>query len=168
MLTYLCNKVILNSDLMWFFIKNTSTELSGGFFRFKTNYLKPFPLPKVPSNSQEFIEKTELILELNQKAQELVLKFLRTIERKFGLTDFSKDLQNWYSLTFKEFIDQLRKKKVKLSLSDESEWEDYFLAEKTKTQHLYVKINEVNQIINTMVYELYGLNSDEIRVVENS
>ena len=159
---------ILNSDLMWFFIKNTSTELSGGFFRFKTNYLKPFPLPEIPSNSQEFVEKTELILELNQKAQELVLKFLRTIERKFGLTDFSKDLQNWYSLTFKEFIDQLRKKKVKLSLSDESEWEDYFLAEKTKTQHLYVKINEVNQIINTMVYELYGLNSEEIRVVENS
>ena len=54
------------------------------------------------------------------------------------------------------------------TLIQEYAWEDYFLAEKTKTQHLYVKINEVNQIINTMVYELYGLNSDEIRVVENS
>ena len=159
---------ILNSELMWFFIKNTSTELSGGFFRFKTNYLKPFPLPEIPSNSEEFIEKTEEILKLNQKAQELVLKFLRAIERKFNLTDFSKDLQNWYSLTFTDFIDQLRKKKVKLSLSEESEWEDYFLAEKIKAQDLYARIGEVNQIINAMVYELYGLNSEEIRIVENS
>lgn len=159
---------ILNSELMWFFIKNTSTELSGGFFRFKTNYLKPFPLPETPSNSQAFIEKTELILELNKKAQDLVLKFLRAIERKFSLTDFSKDLQSWHSLTFNEFIDQLRKKKVKLSLSEESEWEDYFLTEQTKAQELYARIEEVNQIINSMVYELYGLNSEEIRVIENS
>ena len=28
---------------MWFFLKNTGTELGGGYFRFKTNYLKPFP-----------------------------------------------------------------------------------------------------------------------------
>ena len=153
---------------MWFFIKNTSTELSGGFFRFKTNYLKPFPLPETPSSSQAFIEKTELILELNKKAQDLVLKFLRVIERKFSLTDFSKDLQSWHSLTFNEFIDQLRKKKVKLSLSEESEWEDYFLTEQTKAQELYARIEEVNQIINSMVYELYGLNSEEIRVIENS
>ena len=30
---------ILNSKVMWFFLKNTGTELGGGYFRFKTNYM---------------------------------------------------------------------------------------------------------------------------------
>jgi len=38
---------ILNSKLMWFFIKNTGYVLSGGYYTFKTNYLNPFPLPKI-------------------------------------------------------------------------------------------------------------------------
>ena len=29
---------ILNSKVLWFFLKNTGTELRGGYFRFKTNY----------------------------------------------------------------------------------------------------------------------------------
>ena len=38
---------ILNSKLMWFFIKNTGYVLSGGYYTFKTNYLNPFPIPKI-------------------------------------------------------------------------------------------------------------------------
>jgi adenine-specific DNA-methyltransferase len=36
---------LLNSKIMWFFIKNTSSEYRGGYFYFKTAYLEPFPLP---------------------------------------------------------------------------------------------------------------------------
>ncbi|MFA6403087.1 MAG: hypothetical protein WCX31_15910 [Salinivirgaceae bacterium] len=35
-------------------------------------------------------------------------------------------------LNYKEFIAELSKKKIKLSLSDEAEWESYFAAEATK------------------------------------
>ena len=38
---------ILNSKLMWYFIKNTGYVLSGGYYTFKTNYLNPFPIPKI-------------------------------------------------------------------------------------------------------------------------
>lgn len=43
---YLFYLAILNSDLFWFFIKNTSAVFGGGYYYFKSNYLKPFPLPK--------------------------------------------------------------------------------------------------------------------------
>ena len=29
---------------MWWFLSNTGNVLRGGYFRFKTNYLKPFPI----------------------------------------------------------------------------------------------------------------------------
>jgi len=38
---------ILNSSLLWYFISNTGSILRGGFFRFKTNYLKPFPIRRI-------------------------------------------------------------------------------------------------------------------------
>ena len=38
---------ILNSKLMWFFIKNTSLVFSGGYYTYNTKVLEPFPLPKI-------------------------------------------------------------------------------------------------------------------------
>jgi type I restriction-modification system DNA methylase subunit len=38
---------ILNSNLMWFFIKNTGSIMRGGYFAYRPDYLKPFPLPRV-------------------------------------------------------------------------------------------------------------------------
>lgn len=45
---------ILNSKLLWWFLKQTGTTLANGYFRFKTTYLNPFSLPKI-----ENIEKTK-------------------------------------------------------------------------------------------------------------
>jgi len=38
---------ILNSKVCWFFIKNTASVLSGGYYTYRPNYLNPFPLPKI-------------------------------------------------------------------------------------------------------------------------
>ena len=41
---------LLNSNLFWFFIKQTGYVLRGGYFTFKTNYINPFPVPEQFSN----------------------------------------------------------------------------------------------------------------------
>jgi type I restriction-modification system DNA methylase subunit len=38
---------ILNSTLMTFFLSQTGTDLRGGYFRMKTSYLNPFPVPGI-------------------------------------------------------------------------------------------------------------------------
>ena len=48
---------ILNSKILWFFLSSTGYVLRGGFFTFKTEYLKPFPIPcslseKPPTKAQ--------------------------------------------------------------------------------------------------------------------
>ncbi|MCD7972904.1 MAG: BREX-1 system adenine-specific DNA-methyltransferase PglX [Candidatus Azobacteroides sp.] len=37
---------LFNSKLCWWFLVNTGTTLANGFFRFKPDYIKPFPVPK--------------------------------------------------------------------------------------------------------------------------
>jgi adenine-specific DNA-methyltransferase len=43
---------ILNSKICWFFLTNTGTVLSNGYFRYKSNYINKFPIPE-PSHSDE-------------------------------------------------------------------------------------------------------------------
>lgn len=62
-------------------------------------------------------ERTQLTVKL----EGLASKFQHTIQRKFNIEDLPGKLQNWYLLTSAEFITELAKKKVKLSLSDEAE-----------------------------------------------
>ncbi len=158
---------ILNSNLMWFFLKNTGTELRGGYFRFKTNYLKPFPLPEIPKNSNDFIAKANEMLQLHKDFGEVSGKFVRTIQRKFEqLENLPKKLEHWYDLSFAEFVKELKKKKIKLSLSEETEWEDFFLEMQEKAVALQTQITQTDKQIDTMVYELYGLTEEEIKIVE--
>jgi REP element-mobilizing transposase RayT len=161
---------IFNSKVMWFFLKNTGTELRGGYFRFKTNYLKPFPLPEIPSKPRPYIEKVNSILDLNKELQEVSSKFQRSLQRQFPeeLEKLPKKLQDWYELSYASFIKELKKKKIKLSLSQEAEWEDYFLSEQEKATNLKTQIDQTDKEIDQMVYELYGLTEEEIEIVENS
>ncbi|MHB1107700.1 MAG: hypothetical protein ACYCZ2_15200, partial [Lutibacter sp.] len=88
--------------------------------------------------------------------------------RKFELDQLPKKLQDWYLLTFPEFIKELGKKKVKLSLTQEAEWEDYFLQESKKALALKTDIDATDKEIDQMVYGLYGLTDEEIGIVEAS
>ena len=108
------------------------------------------------------------MLSLNKDLQEQSKKFQRTIQRKFNLEDLPKKLQDWYLLSYSEFIKELAKKKVKLTLSEEAEWEDYFEVESKKAQALKAQIDKTDKEIDQMVYELYGLSEEEISIVENS
>lgn len=71
-------------------------------------------------------------------------------------------------LSYADFIKELAKKKVKLTLSEEAEWEDYFETESKKAQDLKAQIDATDKAIDAMVYKLYGLTPEEIEIVEKS
>ncbi len=159
---------LLNSNLLWFYLKSTGNVLRGGYFRFNTKYITPFPITKLPENILEYNEKADKILLFNQNLSFLNSKFQRTIQRKFNLEDVPKKLQDWYVLSYADFIKELAKKKVKLSLSEEAEWEDYFMQESKKALDLKAQIDATDKAIDKMVYELYGLSEEEVLIVEKS
>ena len=153
---------------MWFFIKNTGTELSGGFFRFKTNYLKPFPLPEISPNSDLFIEKTNAMLNLNKALQILLDKVYGLLKSDFSLDKLSNKIENWHSLEWNEFEKELKKKKIVLSGVQKEEWYERFTRLKEEAQSIKAHIDKTDREIDQMVYELYDLTEDEIKIVEES
>ena len=156
----------LNSSFVniWF-----ESEFQEGL-HIKINQLQQIPIPKnLVTNQQPFIEKADQMLLLNKQLQELSERFQRTLQREFEQLDkFSRKLENWYELTYADFLKELKKKKIELSLSQKAEWEDYFLAEQKTALEIQNQITSTDKEIDVMVYELYGLNEEEIVIVENS
>ena len=158
---------ILGSTLMSFYFKNKYSEFDDLFPKVKLQHFKDFPIQKLNIELQNtFIIKANFLLQLNKDLKEESQKFQRTIQRKFELETLPKKLQDWYKLSYSDFIKELSKVKVKLTLSQEAEWEDYFIKEANKVLALKTEIDATDKAIDNMVYELYGLTSEEIEIVE--
>ena len=127
-------------------------------------------LIKIPTPDKdlqfELKEKSRTILSLNKELQEATGKFQRSLVREFSLETLSSKLQNWHSLSNAEFVKELEKLKVKLSLSQKAEWESYFQQEADKARTIKTQIDITDREIDRMVYQLYGSTEQEIGIVE--
>lgn len=159
---------ILNSKLFKFRYSSIGKQTGSGVYEYFANGVGKFPIKEISLQKQEpFIEKADKMLALNKELQEISQKFQRMIMRELGLEKISTKLQNWYLLNFDKFIKELSKAKVKLSLSQKADWEDYFIAEKSKAETLNNEITKTDKEIDGMVYKLYGLSEEEVRIVES-
>jgi type I restriction-modification system DNA methylase subunit len=160
---------ILNSKTIQFYYKSKFSANTDIFPKIRIGQVKELPIKVTPIIKQKpFIEKADQLILLNKELQEQSQKFQRTIQRKFELEELPKKLQDWYKLTYTEFIKELSKKKVKLSLSQEAEWEEFFIQESKKALEIKANVDETDKSIDALVYELYGLDDEEIAIVENS
>ena len=162
---------ILNSNLIGWYHNKTSPKANKGLFpKILVNDVRNVPLLAHRAEDQQpYIKKADLMLALSKDLQDINSKFTRSLQRNFdGLDKLSKKLQSWHDLTYAEFIKELGKKKIKMGLSDEAEWEEYFLAEQTKAKQLIAGIERTDREIDQMVYKLYDLTDDEIAIIEAS
>jgi hypothetical protein len=78
----------------------------------------------------------------------------------------TQNLIEFYTLDFKEFIDELAKQKIKINLKKQDEWSDYFKEHKYSINELILNFNALNTKIDLAVYKLYDLTTEEIQLIE--
>lgn len=162
---------ILNSKLSDFYIRNTSSMINGGYFLYKTDYISNLPI--ITKEKSQLISLTKNALELNSKLSNHNERFLKYLSRSYRIEKFSKKLENWNELDFGGFIKELNKaiKKFggeKFSKSDEIEWMEIFDVKKNEGVNLIRQISKTEREIDQIVYELFGLTLNEIKVVEEA
>ena len=149
-------------------------RMSGGYLLYSAPNLKNTYIKYAPISFQELFVPLSKDLEKNWKnLLELTFKFSSLVLSKFDIEKLSRKLENWHELTFKEFLKELEKARKKatsdynpLSLQEEAEWMEYFNEQKSKAEELKTQIAQTDSEIDAMVYELYGLTEEEIKVVE--
>jgi tRNA G10 N-methylase Trm11 len=162
---------LLNSSLMWFFLKNTGTELRGGYFRFNTKYIEPFPIPDLNKLSKSGIsKKAKKLLELNSKLKLEKNSFLDEVREDYELSKLSKKLQNFETLSLSDFIKEIAKaKKWKLSKKMEkylkNHWKTFFEESKEEILKTLKEIHKLETEIDEKVYQLYNLTPEEIKEI---
>ncbi|MBL7975194.1 MAG: restriction endonuclease subunit M, partial [Candidatus Kapabacteria bacterium] len=158
----------LNSKLFDYYHKAKSSGGNKAFAQFSGEYIASFPCIVHSKENDKFRLAVERIQSLKKALKDTTSKLHRSIVRKYELDIILEKLQDWYQLSFAEFIKELAKKKIKLSLSEEAEWEDYFTTEAKKALELQAQIDKTDKEIDQMVYKLYQLTDEEIKIVEGA
>lgn len=153
---------ILNSKLINYLFATKFLNLA-----VKGDYLKKLQFPKY-DESHHLIDLSKNMLLFTQNYNNIISKVTRLLQTKFPILKINQKLSNWPELKIADFLKELKKAKIKLSLAEEAEWMQYFNEEKIKAQTIKSEIEKTDKEIDRMVYELYGLSEEEIAIVENS
>ncbi|MBO2525453.1 MAG: restriction endonuclease subunit M [Bacteroidetes bacterium] len=128
---------------------------------------KRLVLPKVTAENLVSIESlADTMLALNAQLQQKRSRFLRRLQENIESVKITSTLETFDTMQFADLLKELKKQKIKLTLPQQDEWEDYFGQYKTECNSISEKIAETDRKINGMVYELYGLTEEEVKVVE--
>ena len=164
---------LLNSKLIDFLYQDLVGE-GGRVFP----EVKPVQLFKLPIKIPNIEDKNDLlqsksieknVQQIQKEWNELIDKqrqFLEYLQAKYNITKPSKSLQKWLKLDSNGLLSELKKAKVSLEVKTEMELLKFFKEEKKEVALYKERIEKIDNEIDQMVYELYGLTKDEIRIVE--
>ena len=189
-------QLIINSKLInWFFkYKFSDKHMAGGYISVNNLLLKKIPFKKIDNNERtELLVQNANSLRI--ELESLISRLTRLLKSKYEIEKLPRKLKNWNDISFGDFIKELNKtfkitnkqrekdalidlgegqKEVTpyevifpLTKKDEFEWLELFEENKKKAQEIQSQINQNENEIDTMVYELYGLTEEEIAIVEN-
>ena len=160
---------ILNSQHYKHLYTQKVLEVGKVFQQVKLDYLKDLPFPVISKNEQQpFIEKAQIMLDLNQQLKNLSSKFIKLLSADLAVAKITKKLEKWFSLSNQEFFAEVGKQNKQLALNAKSQWLEHFETQKQQALALQNQINQTDNQIDTMVYVLYGLSQEEIDVIEKS
>lgn len=165
--------VLLNCKFITFVFKKfyMGTELGSEGLRYKKSFLEQLPIPQISQEEQiPFEQKADLMLSLNADLQSLKQNFIKELE----VEKIPTKLANFEDLSFDEFIKEFAKaKKIKFAdkLTERNfkqDWQAIFENDKNEVLKLKETITKTDNEINQMVYKLYDLTEEEIKIVQSS
>ena len=165
---------LLNSKAMWFTLKSMTTIASGGFFRMKSQYLEPLPIPSTSDAMKDELGKlagaAQATAEKRYALQQAITRRIPDLAADPANAKLSAKLKEWWSLPdFATFQKEVEKAlKAKIPLQERNEWENWITTSRAEIHALTAEIARLESEINAKVYALFDLTHDEIALLEAS
>jgi len=138
---------------------------NGGRVRLDSNKMVNIKIKK-SKNNELFYSYADKMTKLNSDLSKTVNQFTSYIQEKWKNIKYTNKISNFYTMDFSTFLKELNKQKIKLSGKDEYNLKEIFDNEVAKINNLRNEIDKINNEINQMIYQVYGLTKEEIRIVE--
>ena len=157
----------LNSKLLNYYYWTINPEKGEAMAEVKAFHLGLMPIKRIKKEYQQpFINLANKMLELNSVQQEKHNRFYRRLKDNFNSIKISNALLDFDQLTFAQFTTELKKQKIRLTLPQQDEWEEYFNQYKNSCLELSEQISLIDHEIDLKVYHLFGLTYEDILVVD--
>ena len=155
---------IFSSYILNYYYKAHYTDVN-----VKPLYLSKLPIPKISLSEQEtMIEKVDLMIILNKNLRKTKQNFYDELK----LEKLTTKLQKFEELEFDDFIKEYTKSK-KIKFADKLEernfkndWKALFENDKKEVLEIQNQINQTDKEIDQMVYKLFDLTENVIKIVE--
>lgn len=159
---------LLNSKLFDFLYHYLTPEVGRAFAEVKTINLERLPIVDCPSKKEKlFIDNVNFMLQKNKELQDKSNHFLNLLKAEYEISELSNKLLCWYELDWKHFTNELKKQKVVLSGSQKDDWFDRFNRVSSEIKEIQTTITETDKQIDSLVYKLYNLTDEEIKIIES-
>jgi hypothetical protein len=156
---------VINSKLLtWYYQNIVNPEIGKTMAQVKRGHLLQLP---IVANDLKILEPlADKMLSLNSELQNKRQRFLKRLSDNFAGIKITGKIETFDELDFAQFVSELKKQKIALSLKQQDEWEEYFNEYKTECRNFENQINATDKEIDGLVYGLYGLSEEEIKIVE--
>jgi hypothetical protein len=161
---------LLSSKTLNFAFKFLGTPLRGNYYKLSKIFIENLSIyAPDPIEETKIVNIADKLLEINHKLHKEIDGFKHWISKEFNIEKLSQKLEKYYELSEDEFIDELKKKKVNTKLRKNLEsLEREFTGSMLIIEPLLQQIDETENKIDQMVYDLYGLKQEEIKIIEDN
>jgi len=166
----------LASRCAWFLISKTAVGLGerAGFNRYRLidQYMRPLPTPNPTQTEREAIgivvmkitQVAQTRYKLHRKTRHRILTDLAAPDAKLN-----QKLTAWWELGFGSFSEEIKKVfKRTIPLRERDDWEEWFTTRREEDQRLTAEIIRLETELNNLVYKLFELTPNEIKIIEQS
>ncbi|MCF6219873.1 MAG: BREX-1 system adenine-specific DNA-methyltransferase PglX [Robiginitomaculum sp.] len=163
---------LLNSSSLWFVFSRITTMMRGGYYEATTQNVVQLPIPDATNEQKEAIA---VLAQACQSAAEQRYKIQQSVRQRIPdlcpdgqAAKLSNKLKNWHGFVdFAAFRKEIKRLyKTDIPLHERSDWEDWLGVERAKITQLTGEIAAGEAKINALVYELFDLTPQEIKLIE--
>lgn len=150
---------ILNSRMGWWLITKFCSQIQGGY-QLIWKYFGQIPI--ADCNDKCLSPLADKMLSLNAQLQDKRSRFLQRLTDNIEGSTVTTALHTFDQMDFSDFVAELKKQKIKLTLPQQDEWEDYFRQYADVCHQLTDQIAATYHEMDLRVYHLYGLTYEEV------
>lgn len=157
---------LLNSKVVWYFLKGVCVVRSGGYLEVKPQYFSQIPIPQdFSAQESELSSISEKIISDTKKLSEISLRLLNLVQSELEVEKIPTKLNRWWTLNFTDFVKAL---KVNLTLSQKDELIQVFEKYSKECNELDQRVQNSNDEADRIIYKIYDLSDEEINIVEQA
>ena len=162
----------LNSRVIWFLLTGLAPAVRDGWRELRVQYVETLPIPvfRVADRkrlaalgelcSDKAYERFKIAAEVQHRILDLAPP------NRVALTS---KLENWPSLDFPTFLAEIKRTfRVEIPLKQRAEWQAFLDENRAAVRKLTAEIADAEREIDSVVYGLFDLTTDEIALIEKS